>query len=994
VKRFICAALLFALCVFVWQARTACVSLLARHVLAKQGFPDATFKLVRLSLGCVVLEDVRLGAPDPVLAMDWVDVRFSVPEVIRGQLDRVRMRGVRTSAVVSDDRLLLPLHERLKAFLAARTSLGRGPSEGARKPAKFEIGELSCYDIQVSVRSADGREVVALRCDASALSEPLAQDAASPRYRFSAQVGDGGCSTVRIDGTVVPDEGRVACDGDLKVARIDDWVTRARRLAPQRLSGLGALPTNGSFSVRGSFALTDWTNTGPFEVAAELGRGSAFSFLRPEGDVRFQSFRVEASGTPQDVQCRLSAGVSGFRLGTRFQTAQEDGRLLSVRGTARFRETATNRWAQATLDSDWPGRSLSQVLPRLLPLFSRLLTDGGTLHAEADVAQTAQSAWRGGIRYAAEARRSTASLPAGRFGAGRVTLAGDLAVRDARPQELRVELGLEGGYFFGRGLSVKGDGRLSLAALPPYASASGVLSGQVGEYAALPKSGVVVSNGAVRFGGEATVTGLATNPVWQVALRVPEFVVSGKAGQAEWQASAGASAQVRYGVACTALEGDVWLRDAGAALSLSSAPGRAEGGFGTVGLHVDAPAFSSGNLSNAVVRCAVSASNGWARARSVLKWTGARASVPFAWSLAEGVVFLPGQTLAWDALDVAGVRVVTNGFELVGDRGLVWASGGVRVEESRFGLSVRARVPLDDPRQTDVTVSLPETELTSEDALAAGVRQVDKEAEVTGRIAAEAKVRFLGNQPIATGRVRVSDGRVRRGNLEVVGLAADVPFESGLTFRTIDRPVVTFLRAKVGNIRLDQGRVEFQVTPQEVFVDRMEVGWCKGSLQGYSVHLDPKNPKADVVVYADRIDLGEALMMVAPFKGSMEGVLYGRFPVGIDNGHVKLSTGFLYSLPGQGGKLRFDDAAPVVSLLERAGISGDVQQPLSKALSDMDFSAIRMELEPKADGDAVLRMKLDGESNFKEWPAPVALNLNLHGPLEQLLNLGVNMSKK
>ena len=77
-------------------------------------------------------------------------------------------------------------------------------------------------------------------------------------------------------------------------------------------------------------------------------------------------------------------------------------------------------------------------------------------------------------------------------------------------------------------------------------------------------------------------------------------------------------------------------------------------------------------------------------------------------------------------------------------------------------------------------------------------------------------------------------------------------------------------------------------------------------------------------------------MMVMPMKGLVEGVLYGRIPVGIDGGHVRLSTGFLYSLPGQGGKLRLDDSRQMAALLDQAGIRGDVQAPLSRALSDVD----------------------------------------------------------
>jgi hypothetical protein len=291
-------------------------------------------------------------------------------------------------------------------------------------------------------------------------------------------------------------------------------------------------------------------------------------------------------------------------------------------------------------------------------------------------------------------------------------------------------------------------------------------------------------------------------------------------------------------------------------------------------------------------------------------------------------------------------------------------------------------------------VSLPETVLAPDDAVVSVLRARAQGATFTGRVSADAKVRLLGTQPHALGRVRLADGCVRSGKMSVDGLAADIPFESSVFFRTIEKPWITFMSAKAGNVRLDEGRVTFQLTPQELFLDRMEVRWCKGSLNAYSVNVAFANPKDEFIVYADRVDLGEALMMVVPFKGKMEGVLYGRFPVGIDNGRVKLSTGFLYSLPGQGGKIRLDDSGQMRALLDRAGIKGEIQEPLSRALSDVDFSTFRLELEPQAGEAGMLRMKLLGKSNDKAWPAPVDLNLNLHAPLEELLNMGLDMSRK
>jgi len=55
---------------------------------------------------------------------------------------------------------------------------------------------------------------------------------------------------------------------------------------------------------------------------------------------------------------------------------------------------------------------------------------------------------------------------------------------------------------------------------------------------------------------------------------------------------------------------------------------------------------------------------------------------------------------------------------------------------------------------------------------------------------------------------------------------------------------------------------------------------------------------------------------------------------------------------------------------------------------------VRVDLETLAEDQGILRIKLGGKSNYKEWPAPVDLNLNLHGPMEDLFNMGLEMSRK
>jgi hypothetical protein len=1022
------ALLTVAVVAALWRTRLAVATRAVRGALDRQGLADVTFALRHLTPGRVVVEDVRVGMPDSSLVIDQVDVRFSAAELLLGHIGRIAVRGVRTRLVVDGGRVTSPLYERLKPLmdqLAAR-DLRRGSGQKDARPPKvekvpFSLGAATLQDLRVGVLLADGRVLDSLTFDAGLVAEPAARPpgavsdqggrgSAEPQppslYRVWGSVRAEAGVQANVAGTVDVGTGAVALSPELKIKSVERLLELVCRAAPAQTARLTAFPTNCSLTVRGAVAVQGWTNVGPFEVSAELGRGSALVAPDKDSSVRFQSLRVEASGTPRDAQCRVSVGVSGFKLRGQTQVSQEEGRLLGLRGTARFRQTATNQWVTAALDSDLPGRSVAQVLPSILPLVPAFFSEGGTLHVEAEVTRLPQAQWNGAASFRAEASRAAMPLAAGRVGAGTARVTGTVAIIGAKPDVVRTDIKIADGYFYRRGLSVRGGVDATLTAQPPYERATGVFKGRVSESIALSQLKLELEGGAALFEGQAEVTGLTSTPVWQVALSVPEFGLSSlqagaAAGRAPgtaatefaWHATAGAAARVRYSAASLALESDAWVRDVAA--QVGPATNRAaEAGVGRIAARFQIPAINPALVSNAVVGLSLSVSNGWARAGEAAALEGLRGCVPLTWSLAKGLSFEPGQSLTWQRLEAQGLKVEPDVFALAADDEAVEATFGARLAGSKLGVTLKARVPLADLRQAVIDVAVPEAAIAAGDALANLVRDKAEGAEFSGRLAAEARVLFWGTRPHISGRVKLADGQVRKDKLSVDGLSADVPFQRGISFRTIERPFVSFMQAQAGNVKLEKGKISFQVTPKEVYVDRMEVGWCKGSLNAYSVHLDFKKPQADFIVYADRIDLGEALMMVFPFKGIVEGVLYGRFPVGFSNGHVKLSTGFLYSLPGQGGKLKLEDHAQMAALLDKAGISGEVKVPLSKALSDMDFSAFKMELDPGKENAGTLRIKLGGKSNYKEWPAPVDLNLNLHGPLEELLNMGLDVSRK
>jgi len=644
------------------------------------------------------------------------------------------------------------------------------------------------------------------------------------------------------------------------------------------------------------------------------------------------------------------------------------------------------------VDTDLSGRAAAKILPDLLPLVPRLLSDGGTLRAETTLTQAQGEPWQGEAQFLAEARRTSMTLPSGRFAAGRAAVEGRVEIRDEALGDVRAEVVIEDGMYSSQGNSARMNFRMGLDVPPPYQEAKGMFVGKVNANNWMAKSGVrLADTNGVAFGGEAVLKDMLSAPEWRVKLDVPSFGVMSVSN--EWSSVVGVRADVRYSMTNETVEAlGVSLWADGSQWVSADATARVE----RVSVGITMPPFKADEVSNAVAQVTAEVSGGWCRAGGVFEAEGVRLNVPFTWSMAESVAFPHAPGLTWERMALDGLGIEPTGFALANEGGVLAVRTGIRCKGSALNIQTSALVPLEAPDQLTVGVSVPDMVLEPDDSLAAWMRKMDEEMRITGNLAVRADLRLLGSQPYVVGQVDVSDGRVKRGAVDISGITVCVPFEAGVEQRTVGRPFAAFKAMNVGDVRLTDGRVEFQVTPAEVFISRMEAGFGKGKVYTYSIHLDPLNPNAEVTMYADRIDLGELLMDALPFKADkVEGVLFGRFPVAVEDGHIRLKPGFLYSLPGQGGAFRVDDSRVLEPWLAQAGIQSDVNAPLAKALSNMDFSVIRVELETNEDDDeAVLRFGLKGKSNSKDWPAPVDLNLNLRGPLEAVLNMGLKLSQQ
>lgn len=170
--------------------------------------------------------------------------------------------------------------------------------------------------------------------------------------------------------------------------------------------------------------------------------------------------------------------------------------------------------------------------------------------------------------------------------------------------------------------------------------------------------------------------------------------------------------------------------------------------------------------------------------------------------------------------------------------------------------------------------------------------------------------------------------------------------------------------------------------------------FCGGKLRAYSVRIDPESLSTGFTLALDGIDAGETLSHIADFHGTASGRLNGRIQLYLRNGEeLRLKDSYVYSIPGETGKIRIADARPVMNGLALGGIPDESCDNLAKALADLDYTVLKLDLAREADNTLSLAVKLDGSATRGSVSVPVSLGATFHGDLEQLVNTGLKATK-
>lgn len=288
------------------------------------------------------------------------------------------------------------------------------------------------------------------------------------------------------------------------------------------------------------------------------------------------------------------------------------------------------------------------------------------------------------------------------------------------------------------------------------------------------------------------------------------------------------------------------------------------------------------------------------------------------------------------------------------------------------------------------TVTVPEFTLSTSQGWVLGLADFSG-TEFAATLSAQASLRWSARRTSLSLTTKLRDGEATLPNQagQIKGIETELALSMLPTFRSRPRQRLHFAAARFGQIDFGQGDILFSLdSPQQLFVEKALVDWCGGQLEAYALRFDAEQTDIEATVYARELDAARFVSFFPDTKASGKGRLYGRIPASFKQGKVGYGDGFLYSIPGENGRLQFQQLGVLAPAIRAMGPAGSI---VADALTDFDYSLFRVDIRPGGHPQAGIRARLIGAKAEQADAHPIHLNVNIGGTIEEALNLGLKV---
>jgi len=307
-----------------------------------------------------------------------------------------------------------------------------------------------------------------------------------------------------------------------------------------------------------------------------------------------------------------------------------------------------------------------------------------------------------------------------------------------------------------------------------------------------------------------------------------------------------------------------------------------------------------------------------------------------------------------------------------------------------------------------------DTFVLSEEDLARALPGEEIPGSFSIALSSESRISMKNNLLDTRTSIRVHDGNLDFPDLDlkVAGLSATIGFNNLLVPETLPGQSLFVKSVDAGQFRFDNGVLRFSIEDGRFLnIENLTFNWCNGRVSTESVRLPAPDDNIVLTLYCDRLEMDSLLRQIGSFDAQGGGTLNGRIPVVYNKGNISFDNGFLFSTPGQGGRIfvkdldrMLDDFPRDTPQFSQLDLAGEALKDFEYEWAKLSFNTqddtldVRMELDGKPAGvlpfeyrkDMNSFMRVDATSPGSRFQG-VKLDVNLKLPFNRVMKFGNNL---
>lgn len=308
-------------------------------------------------------------------------------------------------------------------------------------------------------------------------------------------------------------------------------------------------------------------------------------------------------------------------------------------------------------------------------------------------------------------------------------------------------------------------------------------------------------------------------------------------------------------------------------------------------------------------------------------------------------------------------------------------------------------------RQGKLACHLPATHFNS--ASFPPFLELPSELSIKGTISAEAEFSLFNEIDKGSFRLAFNDGTVTLSENKLSSIDLSLTFPDLPLLQSAPSQLCTIGSIESGNINFSDAKIHFRIeNPLSIFIEKSTFSWCGGNVESGSFRLSSTGKNLETTLYCDRLNFTQLLSQFGIEDTEGKGSLNGKLPIFLSKENIIIDNGFLFSTPGNGGIVRFNNTTQL-----RQGIGAIDQTPYldysMQALENFSYNWTKLTFNSQED-ELLIKMQIDGKPAAplpfgyrkgqivptKKGPGlqhPILLDVNFRLPMTHLFQYGKNM---